>query len=193
MLHGRSAGFGADDATLRPSRRPMGPHQGSVIDAALVGAGDPPLREVEKLVAREHPARTLAKGVQEVEFGSRHGDSGARGTDQLAQRQMNFRTLPRSGRANPCNALQATMLAPIMAARIAAALRRVKLGADPLGPHTHRSSGRHPVHRSLAPAPLAAASAAVQLWLLLLKEEPQHLAAGIRPAWVGVGAGWASS
>ena len=60
------------------------------IDAALEGAGDPPLREVEKLVAREHPAWTLAKGVQEVEFGSRHGDFGARGTDQLAQRQMNL-------------------------------------------------------------------------------------------------------
>src|SRR3954462_12728334 len=60
------------------------------MDAALVGAGDPPLREVEKLVAREHPAWTLAKGVQEVEFGSRHGDFGARGTNQLAQRQMNL-------------------------------------------------------------------------------------------------------
>src|SRR3954454_22802698 len=52
------------------------------------------------------------------------------------------RTLPRNGRADPCSALPATMLAPIMAARIVAALRRMKVGADPLGSHTHGASGR---------------------------------------------------
>ena len=41
----------------------------------------------------------------------------------------------------------------IMAARIVAVLRRMRLGADPLGPHTHPSSGSHPAHHPLASGP----------------------------------------
>src|SRR3954470_23515465 len=39
------------------------------VDAALIGSGDAPLRKIEQLVARENPARTLAKGVQEIDLG----------------------------------------------------------------------------------------------------------------------------
>ena len=85
------------------------------------------------------------------------------------------------------------MLAPIMAARIVAALRRVKLGADPLGPHTTAQAAVIPsIARLRRPLWLPLVQRC-SFWLLLLKEEPQHLAAGIRPAGVGVGAGWASS
>src|SRR5215213_741951 len=76
---------------------------------------------------------------------------------ETPQGQIRSRVLPRSallggwllsdpkGReADIRSASPATKLMPIMTARIVAALRRMKVGADPLGPHTHRSSGSHP-------------------------------------------------
>ena len=86
---------------------------------------------------------------------------------ETPQGQIRSRVLPRSallggwllsdpkGReADIRSASPATKLIPIMTARIVAALRRMKVGADPLGPHTHRSSGSHPAHHPLAPGTL---------------------------------------
>src|SRR6185503_6506001 len=67
---------------------PQAAHQH--VDAALVRPRDAPLREVEKLVARQHPAGAFAKGVQEVELGSRDRDLGALRAEQLPQGQVDL-------------------------------------------------------------------------------------------------------
>src|SRR6266481_7180045 len=84
------------------------------VDAALERAGISALGEVEQAVARQHPARPFAEGLQQVELGAGHRDERAGGIAQFPQADVDppsekgerGRTLDGAGRARGSLAAQ---------------------------------------------------------------------------------------
>ena len=141
------------------------------VDAALERAGISALGEVEQAVARQHPARPFAEGLQQVELGAGHRDERAGGIAQFPQADVDppsekgerGRTLDGAGRARGSLAAQDRLDPGEQFARIER-LREIVVGAhfepdDTI--HVFAARGQHDDRRLRRGANLAAQAEAV--------------------------------
>src|SRR4051812_3967163 len=118
---------------------------------------------------------------------SAEGDPFRRSADVIGPICQRLERFAKDGavlRCNPPDSKRATILAPQNCLLTGPCTRDHGSGTQAFAPGVATPGANALVIRL---------SSAEQWQHFLLKEEPQHLAAGIRPAWVSVGAGWAAA